>query len=269
MHTPLANEYVLADARYGLTFKTLPYKGLTCIEHNGEFGTFGCHFVLIPDQKLSCVLLLNRAPSKAAPLTYLLLDTLLDLRKVVARPHAIEPDRSPWENNTGTYVGNRTGIAQICIQNNQLTLILNGQAIPLQAYRTNLYAGKKQGDEKMISVGFVPEEEGPTHYLMVNGSSNVCVRVIRDGDFVPEPSQWASYVGKYQNDDGETITIHIVDKQLMFHFRDSNARETEGSCFPIDATSFAWERGLLEFQVAPDGSVSEIIVMGVYILRRI
>jgi CubicO group peptidase (beta-lactamase class C family) len=269
MHTPFADEYVLADSRYGLTLKTLSYKGLKCVEHNGEFGTFGCHLAFVPDRRLACVLMLNRIPSKAAPLVYLLLDSLLDLPKEVAKPQAIEPDRTLWENYAGTYLGNRTGIARISIENNQLTLMLNGQTIPLQAYRTNLYAGQRQGNDKMISVGFIPEEVGPTQYLMIDGSSKVCKRVILDTHFVPDPSLWISYVGRYQSDDGEVITIRIVGNQLMLHFRDSDTIEEEGSCLPVDATRFVWERGLLEFQVAQDGSVPEIVVMGVYTLRRI
>jgi Beta-lactamase class C and other penicillin binding proteins len=125
MHTPFADEYVLANSRYGLTFKTLRYKGLNCIEHNGEFGTFGSHLTLVPDRRLACVLMLNRTPSMAASLV---------------------------------------------------------------------------------------------HWLL---------------------------------------------------FRDSNAVEEEGSCLPVDATRFVWARGLLEFHVAQDGSVPEIVVLGVYTLRRI
>jgi CubicO group peptidase (beta-lactamase class C family) len=270
MHRPHANHYTVTDAGYGLTVETIMYKGLRCIGHSGVMSAFGCQLTMVPDRGIACVLMLNRLPKRAGQIVSTLLDDLLDLPRLTSLPHAIPPYTSLWPKYVGTYLGNRTGLAIISIVDNQLLLDLNGQPIPLEAQRADLYAARRPESENILSVGFIPEATGPTQYIMIGGVPHR--RFDRGSHFIPNPLSWTSFIGRYRNREdeyGETITMRVEDGQLIIHLQDNEDNETEAACIPIDKTRFAWSGGLIEFHIAEDGTVPGLTAMNVYTFRRL
>jgi CubicO group peptidase (beta-lactamase class C family) len=270
MHRPHANHYAVTNAGYGLTVETIMYKGLRCIGHSGVMSSFGCQLTLVPDRGIACVLMMNRLPKHAGQVVYSLLDDLLDLPKQTNFPHAIPPDTSLWPNYIGSYLGNRAGLAVISIVDGQLLLELNGQSIPLEVQRADLYIGRKPESESIVSVGFVPEAKGPIQYIMIGGIPYR--RFDRDPLFTPNPLSWTRFIGRYRNRDdeyGETITIRVEDDHLVLHLQDNEVNESEEACIPIDTTRFAWSSGLIEFHTAEDGTVPNLTAMNVYTFKRL
>ncbi len=81
---------------------------------------------------------------------------------------------------------------------------------------------------------------------------------------------WRSYSGIYQEENtGETITIQVSNEHLLLHLHDTDDHVREGVGMPISATQCVWTGGLIEFQVAEDGTVPALTAMKVYEFKRL
>jgi CubicO group peptidase (beta-lactamase class C family) len=267
MQTPQAMRYLTHPAGYGLSFELMTYKGVPCIGHSGSMSTFGCQLMLLPEQKLAFILIVSRISSMQR-MVRTLLDYLLNLPEAPARPGTNDPERTLWSRYTGSFLGVRAGLALISVENDQLVLELNGQRLSLQAHSTTIYLGSWPGSEDPIAVGFLPEIKGPVRYITID--EKPCERFERDPLFVPDPSSWVSYAGTYREDAlEETITVQLANDQLLLRLHDNTGNMREGVCIPISETQFTWREGLIEFQIAEDGTVLSLTAMKVYQFRRL
>ncbi|MBN1137785.1 MAG: serine hydrolase [Anaerolineae bacterium] len=265
MQAAQVDRYTTTDAAYGLGFFLDTYKGLRRVSHSGDISTFGSQLAMIPSAGVAVALLVNRTAgfwSKMDEIVDGLLDRLLGLPPgPPPEPPAVEPERSAWPRYAGSYLGDWCGVATIRAGADRLSLDWNGAIIPLSAYRRDVYFGHKPGSGATVSVGFVPEGKKAARYLMLN--STPCERFKPDRSFRPDPAAWAAYAGRYTGDD--TLTIRVQGGRLLVH------SENEGLEMPsvtLSNTRFACDVGLLEFQVAADGSVPSLRFGRVYTLSR-
>jgi hypothetical protein len=210
------------------------------------------------------MLLYNRIPPEFAAerLVHDIFDQLLDLPQAAPKPQAIEPGRSLWPRYVGSYVGIWTGLATIQTVDDRLTLDLNGEVVPLEALKQNLYFGFKSGSEEPTSVGFVPDATGPIQFIMVDGAP--AERIQLDAAFVPDPATWAAYAGTYGGMD--RLTVSVEDGRLFIASAFYGKRVP---CTPLDNRRFASEYGLVEFQVAQDGTVPALKVAKAIVHPRV
>ena len=267
MHKTHADMYTITDAGYGLTFASRTYKGVRRVGHGGVLTTYRSYFIMAPRAEAAVILLSSRR-DPGFPLEQLaheILDEVLNLPKQVPMPVAVEPDRSLWTRYVGSYVGHRTGIAIIQIVDDQLILELNGHRVLLSAFRKDLYFGHRSGSAEAVSVGFIPEQVGPTQFLMVDGSP--CQRIQGKPAFVPDPTVWKAYVGTYTRRIGylDTLRVRVADNRLFVH---SKELSREVACLPLNDTRFACDIGLIEFQVDGDGTVPTLRLRSTYTLPR-
>jgi len=257
--------YTPTDAAYGLGFFLDTYKGLRRVSHGGDISTFGSQLAMIPSAGVAVVLLVNRAAgfwTKMDEIVDGLLDRLLDAAPGPApEPQTIEPDRSAWARYTGSYLGDWAGLATIRATADRLSLDWNGAVIPLSAYRDDVYFGHRPGSGAIVSVGFVSEGDQAVRYLLLDSSP--CERYRPDRTFRPDPAAWAAYAGRYTGDD--TLTVRVKGGRLLVH---SENEGVEMSSVALSNSLFACDVGLLEFQVAADGSVPLLRFGRVYTLRR-
>lgn len=267
MQTQQAVRYLTHPAGYGLSFELMRYKGVPCIGHSGSMSTFGCQLMLLPEQKLAFVLMVSRI-SFMQRLVRALLDNLLNLPSASVWPSTIAPERMQWPRYTGSFLGARAGLVIISVEEDNLVLELNGQRLSLQAHSTTVYVGYWPGSETPVAVGFVLEAMEPVRYITID--EKVCERFERDPLFSPNPLSWVRYIGTYREDDhGETITIQVTDSQLLLRLHENDDNMRECVCIAISETRFSWSGGLIEFQVAEDGTVQALTAMKVYEFRRI
>jgi len=262
MQKPHTNRYTVNDSGYGLSFETMTYKGVDCFGHSGSMSTFGCQLMTLPEKKLALVLMVSRIAFMKR-LVGRIMDHLLDMPREHMKPLANKPDRSSWSNYTGAYLGMRAGLAIISIENDQLVLELNGQHIPLEAHSHGVYFGYCPGSDTWCSVGFVAETTGPVCYIMID--ERLCERFEHNFLFSPDPAYWRRYSGTYrENGNNETIDIRVEDHGLVLRLHDNDASTMEGTCIPLDENRFAWSGGLIEFEIADDGTVPALTAMQVY-----
>ena len=267
MQTQHAMRYLIHPAGYGLSFERMTYKGVPCIGHSGSMSTYGCQLMLLPEQNLGFVLMVSRI-SFMKQLVNIILDSLLNVSSESARPSTNEPERTRWPQYTGSFLGARAGLAVISVEDDQLVLDLNGQHFPLQEHSTNIYVGYWSASEVPIAVGFVFETEEPVRYITID--EKPCERFERDPLFSVNPLSWISYSGTYkEHDNGETISIQVANDQLLLRLHENDDSVREGVCVPISETQFTWAGGLIEFQVAEDGTVPTLTAMNVYRFRRL
>lgn len=229
--------------------------------------TYGCQLMILPEKKLAFVLMVSRIAFMKR-LVGTILDYLLGALGEQVKPVASKPDRTSWSNYTGSYLGMRTGLAIIFIENDQLVLELNGQRIPLEAHSHGVYFGNWPGSDTWCSVGFVAETTCPVRYIMID--EKPCERFERDFLFSPDPTSWRRYSGTYrENVNNETIDIQVEDHGLVLRLHDNDASTIEGTCIPLDETRFAWSGGLIEFEIADDGTVPALTAMQVYRFERV
>lgn len=267
MHTQQAMRYLPYPAGYGLSFEQRIYRGIPCIGHSGSMSTFGCQLMLLPEQKLAFVLLVSRIPFMQR-LISVLLDHLLDLPEAIVRPSTHEPERTLWPRYPGSFLGARTGLAIISVEDDHLVLELNGQRVSLQAYSANVYVGYWPGSDTPMTVGFILDDVGPVRTITID--EKPCERFEADPLFSPHPLTWLSYSGIYQEEsNGDIITIQVTNEHLLLRLHDNDDNVREGVCMPISETQFAWTGGLIEFQVAEDGTVPALTAMKVYEFKRL
>jgi len=267
MQKPHTNRYTVNDSGYGLSFETMTHKRVDCFGHSGSMSTFGCQLMILPEEKLAFVLMVSRIAFMKR-LVGMIMDYLLDMPREHMKPLANKPDRSLWSNYTGAYLGMRAGLAIISIENDQLVLELNGQSIPLEAYSSGVYFGYWPGSDTWCSVGFLAETTGPIRYLMID--ERLCERFEHNLPFPLDPASRTRYTGIYrENSNNETIDIRVEDHGLVLRLYDNDASTLEGTCIPLDKNRFAWSGGLIEFEVADDGTVPALTAMQVYRFERV
>jgi CubicO group peptidase (beta-lactamase class C family) len=267
MQTQQALRYLTHPAGYGLGFELMTYKGVPCLGHSGSMSTFGSQLMLLPDKHLAFILMVSRI-SFMKLLVRVLLDHLLDLPAEPQRPGITSPKRSQWSKYTGSFLGTRAGLAMISVEDDHLVLELNNQRLALQAYSENVYFGYRPGSVIPISIGFIPEEKEPVRYITID--EKLCERFESDPLFSPDSLSWVRFNGIYKEDEsGETITIQVVNEQMLLHLHESDDDTVEGVCIPISETRFAWSGGLIEFQDAEDGTIPALIAMKIYKFRRL
>jgi uncharacterized protein (DUF433 family) len=124
-----------------------------------------------------------------------------------------------------------------------------------------LYAGEKV-DGEVVSVGFVPEDKGTVAYLQVNSSP--CRRFPPDAVPRLRPESWRGYSGRYTG--VETVAVRAEGDGLGLY---SEEVDKWMRLVPLSNTRFACDVGLIEFQVAEDGSVPALRFAEVYRLEKV
>ncbi|MHB8600901.1 MAG: serine hydrolase domain-containing protein [Ktedonobacteraceae bacterium] len=254
MHTQHVAFHTVNDAGYGLTFRMEMYKGKHLLWHNGLARATTSIFCLVPEERIGIIMLFNGlfASFGAPGIVYALIDQLLNLSEQTPEPQFVEPDTTLWTRYTGTFLGVRGGLATIEHEDNYLQLDFNGNKLPMRALRSDLYVGLNEQGGIRVSVGFLPEDEGPVQWITVNGFP--MQRFERDTTFVPDPAKWQTYVGTYEADN-DTLKVRIESGHLLLlDVKDKH----EVKCIPLADTRFACSLGLIEFVLAEDGTVSEI-----------
>jgi hypothetical protein len=220
---------------------------------------------MIPSAGVAVAITLNRGPGfwdQLAKIVDDLLDQLLGLPAGPAPdPRTVKANWSAWRYYTGTYLGRSTGLAAIRVDGGRLVLDWNGIAVPLSAYRDNVYFGRKPDHDEIISVGFVPEDSRSVRYLMLDGSPSE--RFELDRSFRPDPAAWAAYVGRYTG--AEKIAVRLEGDRLWVYSEDAGA---EMPCIALSNSRFACDEGLLEFQVPAGGGAPQLKFEGVFTLTR-
>jgi CubicO group peptidase (beta-lactamase class C family) len=257
------DQFTAANAGYGLALVVDTYKGIRRVGHEGSISTFGSKLVMVPDAGVAVVLLFNRAPgfwARAEAISDGVLDQLLDLPPTAPAPQAIEPDRSLWPRYSGAYLGDWRGLAVVQAAAGQLTLNWNGETLPLNALRKDLYFAQRPGDSETVSVGFILEGEEPVQYVQVNSSP--CRRFQPDVSWSPAPETWRAFAGQYSG--VEKLVFRVQGEQLWVY---SEEVDQEMPCVPLSNTCFASDIGLIEFHVAADGTAPSLKLGKVYTLN--
>jgi Beta-lactamase len=266
MQTNQVAFHTLKDEGYGLTLRTETYKGKHLMWHNGLARATTSIFCLMPEERIAVMMLFNGlfAGFGASTFVYTLFDQLLHLSKKEPEIQPIEPEKSLWSGYAGIYISiGSGGLATILLKDDCLVLDLNGIIIPLNALRQDFYVGQDPQTNAHIAVYFLPEEEGPTQYMTVDGRAHH--RFEQDSSFVPRPTDWKQYVGTYTGNNG-TIKIHIEGEHLRIHSVDDK-REEIG--VPLDQTRFVSTMGIIEFLQADDGTASELLLHNAFHYPRV
>ena len=140
-----ADMYTLDGSGYGLTLGSGTYKGVRRVGHGGGISTFVSTFDMVPEAGVAVIAMANRGDEafKMGKVIDGILDQLLDLPQEKPEPQPIQADASRWPQYVGSYVGNWRGLATVQVTEDQLVLDLNGEVIPLDSLRTDLYFGRK------------------------------------------------------------------------------------------------------------------------------
>jgi Beta-lactamase len=267
MQTQQAVRFLTHPAGYGLSFDLMKYIGLRCFGHGGSMSTFGSQLLLLPAKHLALILMVSRI-SFMKRFVNVILDQLLNLPSTSVQPSFNNPARILWPRYIGSFLGVRAGLAMISVEDDHLVLELNNQRLSLQAHSDNVYFGYQPGSEILISVGFIPEAMEPVRYITID--EKICERFEDNPLFSSNPLSWIRYCGTYKdNNSGETITIQITDGQMLVRFYGNDGEMREGVCVPISMTRFTWSGGLIEFQIAEDGTVPALEAMKVYEFKRL
>lgn len=251
MHAPYANLYAPGvESGYGLALYTGTYKGVRQVLHGGLLESYNCFLTLFPDRRVGVILQCNYDDgSEIVDLVKSIYDDLLDLPRGASRAEVALLDRSSWPWHVGTYLSVHAGLARVGIVADLLMLERNGEATPLTAVGDGLY----QVDR--TPVGFVPEEAGPTRYLVID--SQPYRRFERDTSFVPDPVAWVDYPGTYAEWEIDPSPLHVRVAEGKLYVKWWGE---EVACTPLSDTSFVSTYGLIEFEATEDGSV--ILITG-------
>ena len=250
MHTPHTRRYTIdAESGYGLGLYTGEYKGVRQVGHGGMLESYNCYLSLFPDRGAGVVLLCNydRGDHTFA-LIQDIYDQLLDLPPHHPVPGIVDPNREMWPRHVGTYLSLQEGLINVKLVDDRLILERDGEAVPLTPAEGGLYLANG------APVGFVPEVDGPTQFVVIHGEPYS--RCELDPSFVPDPAAWTSYAGTYAEweIDPDPIRIRIADGQLHLQWWGDEVR-----CTPLSNTSFVSARGLIEFELAEDGRAPVLI----------
>jgi hypothetical protein len=265
MHRPHADFFTVPPSGYGLTFFVGTYKGLRRVAHGGAISTFGANFDLLPEAGTAAILLYNRRSADLA--AGVLVDEIFDQmlhRPPDTPPLPVEPARDHWPQYIGTYLGPWAGLVRIAVVDEHLLLEWNGELVPLAAYRDDLYAGRRQEHEQLVSVGFYPPVVGTNDspYIVVN--SMPCRRMDHEPDARPDPRCWQAYAGTYHG--LNTFRVRVEGNQLVVR---TQGTEEGVVCISLGDGRFACRYGLLAFALPVDGASPALTLGGELTLTRV
>lgn len=262
MQTIQGDMMTVSGAGYGLTLSIDHAQGLRRVGHQGAVGTYGSIMTILPETKRAVIMICNRAFGFWDTL-YAIEDRViaewLDLPPVQPSPTAISPEKSRWSGYTGQYVGQLRGLVNISTENDDLILEWHGEKMPLEAHRPNVYFGKSGGE--IVSIGFVPEAAGSTQFIMLNGAP--CRRIDCTLPILKDLDLWQKFTGVYVGVDKIRVTLR---DDLLHVYSDEMAAEY--ACVALRDMTFACKMGLVEFEMAADGSVTGMRLQGAYHLKR-
>ncbi|MBK8033262.1 MAG: beta-lactamase family protein [Chloroflexi bacterium] len=248
MHAPHAKFPSLTDDGYGLTLSSHNYRGVRVVGHGGRISSFASGFDFVPETGTAVIMLANNAAlwgKQEEKILYYILDALLDLPEPEPVP-VIEPDRTRWDHYVGTYVGANSGAADITRDGDTLSLVWQGQPLPLHAARPDLYLAQVP-DGTHMAVSFTQSGDAPAEavsVVVVPGHSVTLDRLPIDPTFQPDPTQWTDFVGTYDSPLTKLIIRMEGDQMLvsspLFGGVEMPAR-------PVDANRFVFPVGLLTF----------------------
>ncbi len=270
MHSQHTSRQSVNKAGYGLGFELFQYRDQICLGHSGSMSSFGAQIILLPEKQLAFALLVNRIAGMQR-LVKAILDQILDAPKERMTPRTTQSEQIWWTYYTGIYVGLRVGIAEVKVEDEQFVLILNAQRIPLFAHTRTVYFGYWPGSDIWVSVGFLLNEQSPepVRYIMID--EQPCERFEASVSPPSDPASWTRFTGTYQEREGnhETISISLENQQLRLQLRDNDGNVIEGVCLPLDEARFAWQRGMITFTIAEDGTIPSLTALGVYLFERV
>jgi len=253
MHQPHVRFASFDDSGYGLTLSSYNYKGVRVIGHGGRISSFACSFEFVPETGSAVVILANNSAlwgKCESTITEYILDGLLDLPTEAPALTFVSPDRAMWDRYVGLYVGANTGMAEVSREGDMLLLEWQGQKVPLNAVRSDLYAAQMP-DGQAVPVSFTLEDDAPARYINLVIQSGFMVALERlavDANFVPDVRLSQSYVGTYENP-LEKMSVLLEGDQLILR-----SPLFQGAAFPmrpVGKERFVFPVGLLTFE-SPD-----------------
>ncbi len=262
MQTLHGDLMTVSGAGYGLTLSIDHAQGLRRVGHEGAVGTYGSKLVMFLEAKRAIIITCNRAFGFWDALYKIVDRTIaewLEIPTTQPAPTAIIPEKSRWSDDVGFYVGQLRGLVKISTDCDTLSVDWHGEKTALQAHRPHVYFGKSGGET--ISIGFVPETNGPTQYVMLNGA--LCRRIEYTLPVLKNLDVWQKFAGVYIGVDKLKVTLR--DDSLYVY---SDEMAAEYVCIPLSETAFACKMGLIEFETANNGSVTGLRLQGAYRLKR-
>lgn len=261
MHTPHVKFAALNDDGYGLTLSSFDYKGVRQVGHGGRISSFASHFEMVPETGTAVIILANNSalwsPQEHA-ITSFILDRLLDLPSETPPVAIIEPDRSQWDRFVGIYTGANSGAAEVLRDGDDLSIIWQGQTLPLKAVRDDLYiAQPPEGDP--IPVSFMLEDGTPAEYIQVLLAPGFAVslqRLTTDPAFTVQPGYLERFEGTYDGTLG-AMSVRLVNDQLLV--KAAIFGGTEFAAKAVDKDRFVLPVGLLSFDDAGDARIGSTL----------
>ncbi|MBI5929521.1 MAG: beta-lactamase family protein [Chloroflexi bacterium] len=262
MQTIHGDMMTVSGSGYGLTLIIDNGQGVRRVGHTGAVGTYGSILIVLPESHRAVIITCNRAFGFWDALDQIvdgIITEWLDLPATQPTLLAIQPEKSHWPSYAGHYVGQLRGLIKIYTEDDRLILDWQGEKLPLEALRQDLYFGKS--GEAMVSVGFVDEATGPTQYVMLNGAP--CKRMDDDLPVLKDLNVWQKFTGVFVGVDKLKITLqgdtlHVYSDEMAMDY----------ACIVLSETAFACKMGLIEFEVAGDGAVTGLLLQGAYRLKR-
>jgi CubicO group peptidase (beta-lactamase class C family) len=259
-HQPL-----VTDSHYGLLFSSQNYKDMFQVGHTGGLPGYGSRMVVVPEAGVGVVLVytVTQDTGSAPDVLYnAIFDELLGRTPGVPVPQPIPADETRWEAYTGGYVGAESGVAVIKQQNGALQLVHNGDEYKLEAYRSDLYAARKDNGDYM-TVGFMTEADGNVRYITVN--EKVYERAELDPNFAPDLASWEALLGDYDAPGLPPISLQVQDGRLLLESKLESLTEPLRQFAP---NIFTHKFGIIEFERDATDNVTGLTVARVWHYRK-
>lgn len=245
MRTPQAPLYTPNGTSYGLGLMCDTYKGVKVAGHGGGIPHYLAHFGLVPGRGVALIAVWNRMADEVHQLWGELLGELLGLPEQAPAPEPIPPDRARWPRCTGAYLSRGRGLMLVRQEDEQLVAEFNGAAAPLTAVGVHTYLALLDGGKAAVPVGFVPEADGPTRYLMLAGAPAERF----EPDFtLPSAEAAAGLAGRYEPEQAWMGAYNVRADGPILWVQAEARGEREVACIAISPGRFACEFGLLEFR---------------------
>ncbi|MFD2168578.1 serine hydrolase [Tumebacillus lipolyticus] len=255
MHKPHADLFSGIPSAYGLHFILSYYKDILQVRHFGGLHSFCSALVTAPQEQVAVVVLHNR-DLDVMKIVNRAFDDLLPAAKELSvnlLPKPLEIDRPP-----GFYLGEKIGLLEIASEAGSLRLVVQGESFTMRHVRDELYLAVDGEGNEVASVGFIPEAEGPTRYLMLNKTP--LKRIDYDPAFVLGREQLTRYAGTYSH--CGVLTLHVtVEGDSLLRFQDHEG--SAGLLMAVDHERFVGDDfPYAEFYFDEEGAVSGLGFQG-------
>ncbi len=250
MHTPQVRFPSLNDDGYGLTLSSYNYKRVRQVGHGGRISSYASSFEFVPATGSAVIILANNSAlwsPQETVITRFVLDGLLNLPAEEPPITVIEPDRTQWDRLVGIYAGMNSGAAEIVREGDTLSLVWQGQPLPLQSVSADLYVAQPPGGEPM-PVSFLLEGTSPAGYiniLVASGHALALQRVAYDPAYTANDAARQRFVGTYGGSLG-SLTVRLDGDQLVVTSPLFGTTEFPGRL--LDAARLLIPVGLLAFE---------------------